>query len=96
MYTQVKEDIDIQEDFSVETDGGYLLVVYNDDINTFEWVIQSLVEICNHTFEQAEQCAIYIHYKGKYAVKHGTEDELIPMKDALHDRGISAAVEKSN
>ena len=93
MYTQVKEDTDVLEDLSLETDGGYQLVVFNDDVNTFEWVIQSLVEICDHTYEQAEQCAIYIHFKGKYAVKHGTEDELIPMKDALHDRGISASVE---
>jgi ATP-dependent Clp protease adaptor protein ClpS len=95
LYTQVNEDVDVLEDFSIETDGGFHLMVYNDDVNTFEWVIQSLVEICKHTFEQAEQCAIYIHFKGKYAVKHGNEDELIPMKEALHDRGISAAVEKT-
>ncbi len=95
MYTHVKEDIDVMEDFSIETDGGFHLVVFNDDVNTFEWVIQSLIEICRHNFEQAEQCAIYIHFKGKYAVKHGGEEELLPMKDALHDRGISAAVEKT-
>lgn len=96
MYTQVKEDTDVLEDFSIETDGGHQLVVYNDDVNTFEWVIQSLVEICDHTHEQAEQCAIYIHFKGKYAVKHGAEAELLPMKDALLDRGISATVEKAS
>ncbi|MCO5249388.1 MAG: ATP-dependent Clp protease adaptor ClpS [Chitinophagales bacterium] len=69
------------------------LMVYNDDVNTFDWVIESLVKVCNHTYEQAEQCAIYIHFKGKYAVKHGSEIDLIPMKDALLDRGITAQVE---
>jgi ATP-dependent Clp protease adaptor protein ClpS len=72
---------------------GYAIVVYNDDVNTFDWVIKSLVEVCGHTFEQAEQCAIFIHFKGRYAVKHGTETELIPMKDALLERYITAKVE---
>lgn len=78
-----------------ETNTGSSLVVFNDDVNTFDWVIESLVKVCGHTHEQAEQCAIYIHFKGKYAVKHGSESELIPMKDALLDRGISAQVQNS-
>ena len=69
------------------------LMVYNDDVNTFDWVIESLVTVCKHTHEQAEQCAMYILFKGKYAVKHGSETELIPMQEALLDRGISAKVE---
>ena len=52
--------------------------------------------ICNHTQEQATQCSMFIHFKGKYAVQHGDEVKLIPMKDALHDRGISAVVESCN
>lgn len=78
-----------------ESNTGSSLVVFNDDVNTFDWVIESLVKVCGHTHEQAEQCAIYIHFKGKYAVKHGSESELIPMKDALLDRGISAQVQNS-
>jgi len=72
---------------------GKNLVVHNDDVNTFDWVIISLIEICSHTFEQAEQCAYIIHYSGKYAVKHGAHDILHPMKDALVDRGIQATIE---
>jgi ATP-dependent Clp protease adaptor protein ClpS len=69
------------------------LIVWNDEINTFDWVIQSLVEICDHMPEQAEQCAWLIHTKGKYAVKHGEDDELRMMREALADRGIGATVE---
>jgi len=69
------------------------LIVWNDEINTFDWVIESLVEICGHTVEQAEQCAWIIHYKGKYAVKKGVKSVLRPMREALVDRGIGATVE---
>lgn len=92
--TQIQEDVDILEEILPEF--SHQLVVYNDDFNTFEWVIESLMEICGHTHEQATQCSMFIHFKGKYAVKHGDELKLIPMKDALLDRGISAAVESCN
>lgn len=72
---------------------GRSLVVHNDDVNTFDWVIQSLMEICRHTSEQAEQCAFIIHFKGKYAVKQGQHEVLQPMKNALVDRGINATIE---
>ncbi len=92
--TLVQEDVDVLEE--VLTEFSHQLVVFNDDVNTFEWVIESLMAICSHTMEQATQCSMFIHYKGKYAVQHGDETKLIPMKDALHDRGISAAVESCN
>jgi ATP-dependent Clp protease adaptor protein ClpS len=69
------------------------LIVYNDDVNTFEHVINTLVKVCRHTHEQAEQCTIIIHYKGKCAVKKGTMDELKPMRQGICDRGISAVIE---
>jgi ATP-dependent Clp protease adaptor protein ClpS len=69
------------------------LIVWNDEINTFEWVIETLVEVCNHSHEQAEQCAYIIHYQGKYAVKNGAYDDLKPMCDAITDRGIGATIE---
>ena len=69
------------------------LIVWNDEVNTFDWVIQALVEICDHTQEQAEQCAMIIHSQGKYAVKHGTYEVLKPMCDAITERGIGATVE---
>lgn len=68
------------------------LVVYNDDVNTFDHVIETLVEVCEHSLEQAEQCTLLIHYKGKCAVKKGTFDELAPMRNAICRRGISAEV----
>src|SRR5687768_12730194 len=82
-------DIDLLED----TDSPFQLIVWNDEVNTFEWVIETLVEVCNHSHEQAEQCAYLIHYKGKYAVKQGAYDNLKPMCDAITERGIGATVE---
>jgi ATP-dependent Clp protease adaptor protein ClpS len=76
-----------------EVDDGYNLVVWNDDVNTFDWVIQTLIEICGHTLEQAEQCALFIHHKGKYAVKKGSYDVLAPLCEAICLRLINATVE---
>ena len=86
------EDVATTDD--LDLDISEKLIVHNDNVNTFDWVIQSLVEICKHTIEQAEQCAMFIHFKGRYAVKHGTRLRLKPMKDALLDRGISATLEQ--
>jgi ATP-dependent Clp protease adaptor protein ClpS len=69
------------------------LIVYNDDVNTFDHVIESLVKVCKHDSIQAEQCAHIVHYKGKCQVKHGTFSKLEPMCTALLDRGISAVIE---
>ena len=68
------------------------LVVFNDDVNTFDHVIRTLIEICKHTPEQAEQCTWIIHYKGKCTVKFGSFDELVPMRQGICDRGISAEI----
>lgn len=70
------------------------LIVWNDEVNTFEWVIDTLIEVCNHTEEQAEQCAFLIHFKGKYAVKNGDYETLKPMCNSITDRGINATVEE--
>jgi len=90
-------DTDILLDPIVENETNEVklreLVLYNDDYNTFEFVIESLVEICNHDLLQAEQCTYIIHYNGKCAVKNGTYDVLNPMRVALCDRGLSAVVE---
>lgn len=68
------------------------LIVFNDDVNTFDHVIQTLIEICDHSPEQAEQCTILIHYKGKCTVKSGEVSELTPLRNAICHRGISAEV----
>lgn len=70
------------------------LIVWNDEVNTFDWVIETLIEVCGHSFEQAEQCSLLIHYKGKYAVKDGHYDDLKPLCDAILERGINATVEE--
>lgn len=69
------------------------LILWNDDVNTFDWVIESLVEICGHNESQAEQCAMIVHYKGKCSVKRGDFEKLRPMCEAFIDRGINATID---
>jgi ATP-dependent Clp protease adaptor protein ClpS len=69
------------------------LIVYNDDVNTFDHVTECLIDICEHEQVQAEQCTWIIHYNGKCQVKKGEYEELAAMCTALHDRGLSATVE---
>jgi ATP-dependent Clp protease adaptor protein ClpS len=68
------------------------LIVFNDDFNTFEHVINILIKVCKHTHEQAEQCTLIIHYKGKCAVKKGSFEELKPLCEAILDAGIQATI----
>ena len=84
-----------QEDTEVLTSHEDLcsLIVWNDEVNTFEWVIETLMDVCGHSHEQAEQCSYIIHFQGKYAVKEGSYEELKPMCDAITERGINATVE---
>lgn len=82
-----------ESDVLTQTEDPCNLVVWNDEVNTFEWVIETLMEICGHNAEQAEQCAYIIHFKGKYAVKNGTYEDLKPQCDAITERGINATVE---
>ncbi|MBX2887504.1 MAG: ATP-dependent Clp protease adaptor ClpS [Ferruginibacter sp.] len=76
-----------------EVDKPYHLIVWNDDVNTFDWVIETLIEVCGHNVEQAEQCAILIHTRGKYAVKRGSYYQLKPYCEAITDRLIQATIE---
>lgn len=89
-------DFDIQEEIAVAEHVGddplKDLMVYNDDFNTFEHVINTLIKICKHEVQQAEQCTYLIHYKGKCAVKKGAYDDLKPMKEGISDAGIKAAI----
>ena len=68
------------------------IVLFNDDVNTFEHVIETLIRVCKHTNEQAEQCAILVHYKGKCTVKTGLLDELKPQCSSLLEAGLSAEI----
>lgn len=69
------------------------LLVYNDNVNTFEWVIKCFVKVLGHSHEQAEQLSYMIHFNGKAIVKEGSLEALRPKKDALQERGLSAVIE---
>jgi ATP-dependent Clp protease adaptor protein ClpS len=86
--------IELEEEVSVKSsnDVGKNLVIYNDDVNTFDHVIDALVKVCKHEVIQAEQCTWIIHYNGKCAVKEGEMDTLLPMRRALSERGIDAKI----
>ncbi len=87
---QEQEELALLEEVITEDEKD--LVVYNDDFNTFEHVINTLIKVCKHSAEQAEQCTYIIHYRGKCGVKRGTFDELKPMKDSICDAGIDAKI----
>ena len=93
--TDLEELIETKENVLVKEKKVDLkdLVLFNDDVNTFEYVIESLVEICEHSPIQAEQCTLLIHHKGKCVVKRGEYELLEPMAVAFLDRGISAKIE---
>ena len=86
---ETSEDVDVLTEEAVNLS----LVVWNDEVNTFEWVIDTLIDVCGHQREQAEQCAMLIHTKGKYAVKNGSYETLKPQKEAITDRLINATIE---
>ena len=85
---KIQEDVAVleQETFQHE------IVLHNDDVNSFDFVIDSLVSVCEHTFEQAEQCALLVHYKGKCTVKTGLIDDLKPRCSTLLEAGLSAEI----
>lgn len=87
---QEQELVDVME--VIETTDLMDLVVFNDDVNTFDHVIKTLIKVCKHTNEQAEQCTLIIHYKGKCTVKNGTFDFLRPFRDAICEVGIDAKI----
>ena len=86
---QEQEELLLKEEIVKENQ----IILYNDEVNTFDWVIDSLVSICSHDREQAEQCSVIVHYNGKCSVKIGEFDRLQPMCEALLDRGLSATIE---
>lgn len=95
MDTTQPFNVESEEADTLVADGNnYQLVVWNDDVNTFQWVIDTLIEVCRHTAEQAEQSAMIIHTKGKYAVKEGSYNMLRSMRDSIVERGINATVEQ--
>jgi len=70
------------------------LVIHNDDYNTFDYVIETLIELCGHTLEQAEQCTYIIHYSGKCPVRSGSFEQMQPIWVELTHRGLTATIEQ--
>lgn len=85
---KVQEEVLVEEQVGINNE----IVLYNDDVNTFDHVIDTLIRVCKHTSEQAEQCAILVHYKGKCTVKTGNFDELKPQCTQLLEAGLNAEI----
>lgn len=85
---KVQEDVLVEEAVGMNNE----IVLHNDDVNTFDHVIETLIRVCKHDALQAEQCALLVHYKGKCTVKTGTIKELKPQCSALLDAGLSAEI----
>ena len=85
---KVQEDVLVEEAVGINNE----IVLHNDDVNTFDHVIETLIRVCKHDALQAEQCALLVHYKGKCTVKTGTIEELKPQCLALLDAGLSAEI----
>ncbi len=85
---KISEDILLEEEVIKQNE----IVLFNDDVNTFDHVIEMLINTCEHTSEQAEQCAIIVHYKGKCTVKTGDLKDLKPRCSKLLEAGLSAEI----
>ena len=81
-----------EEDLATLNDEGCKLLLYNDDVHTFDYVIKALVDICRHTVNQAEQCAIIVHCKGKCVIKNGSYETLLPMHTSLIDKQLTTEI----
>jgi ATP-dependent Clp protease adaptor protein ClpS len=90
---KMREFPELEEFLDVEGDEKNSLILHNDDVNTFEFVIESLIDVCHHTTEQAEQCTYLVHYKGKCDVKKGSFEFLRPMRHELVERGLNATID---
>ena len=91
-FNQHEEQGSQDEDVLVATEREHEIILYNDDVNTFDHVIKTLIKVCEHTPHQAEQCAMIVHYNGKCAVKSGSYKELEPICTLLIDAGLSAEI----
>ena len=88
-----KEKIDPSNHTENHQDDILDLILYNDDVNTFDFVIETLVEVCKQHPEQAEQCALIAHMRGRCPVKNGAADILMPLKSEMTNRGLTVTVE---
>ena len=90
--TKPEESPEGIEEVLVQEDKEHEIVLYNDDVNTFDHVIRCLIKICEHNYMQAEQCAYLVHFTGKCVVKTGSLEDLVPRCTALLEEGLSAEI----
>ena len=83
----------IEEIHEEGVDHSRFLILHNDEVNNFDFVIECLIDICHHSAIQAEQCTFLVHYKGKCDVKSGSYEVLEPLKKALLDKGLQATID---
>lgn len=93
--TETFDEVAVDEllDTLLESNISSTVVVFNDDVNTFDWVIECLMDLCDHTVQQAEQLSLLIHFKGRANVKSGSLEMVKFIKDALIERGLQATIE---
>lgn len=84
---------DLRDEIKENQADRYVLILHNDEVNLFEHVMESLIDVCQHSSEQAEQCTLLAHLRGRCDIKHGEFMTLDSMRDALALRGISATIE---
>ena len=92
MSKKEKINPSLDEDILTENVEKHEIILYNDDVNTFQHVIETLVKVCKHTYQQAEQCAYIVHFSGKCVVKTGSLEELVPICSSLLEAGLSAEI----
>lgn len=85
---KISEELLLKEEVVTQNE----IVLYNDEVNTFDHVIDTLITACDHTPEQAEQCSIIVHHNGKCTVKTGLYDDLKPRCSMLLEAGLSAEI----
>ncbi|MDA3910367.1 MAG: ATP-dependent Clp protease adaptor ClpS [Bacteroidales bacterium] len=93
MVKKAKENINPAKDKLSSSDKKHVIVLFNDDFNSFDYVIECLVEVCDHDMTQAEQCAFITHYNGKCDVKNGNVSKLKPLKDRLIEKGLNVNIQ---
>jgi len=93
MSSKEKLKPELSNSTNQEQERFFNLILHNDDVNTFDHVIESLIDICHHDSNQAEQCAMIVHYKGKCDVKKGEYETLSLMKDQLDSKGLTVSID---
>jgi len=90
---KMETEVLIEEKVKNKAQENKSIIVYNDDFNTFNWVIECLMKYCGHSLEQAEQCTMLVHYKGKCSVKVGSYDKLRPIHETLLECGLTSEIQ---